>query len=101
MQDQNKAPSGACDFMQLAQHAFAQARANLERARVLTEMGETYLETARLAAELWVNLGDDGLRGGVSRRVTSLPEPPERSDTPCREIPTFSGSVSLTQSTIP
>ena len=36
--------------MQLAQHAFAQARANLERARVLTEMGETYLETARLAA---------------------------------------------------
>ena len=51
--------------------------------------------------ELWVNLGDDGLRGGVSRRVTSLPEPPERSDTPCREIPTFSGSVSLTQSTIP
>ena len=35
--------------MQLAQHAFAQARANLERARVLTEMGETYLESARLA----------------------------------------------------
>ena len=49
MEDQNKASSGAYDFMQLAQHAFAQARANLERARVLTEMGETYLENARLA----------------------------------------------------
>jgi hypothetical protein len=49
MQDQNKPPSDAYDFMQLAQHAFAQARANLERARVLTEMGETYLESARLA----------------------------------------------------
>jgi hypothetical protein len=33
--------------------------------------------------------------------VMSLPEPPERSDTPCREIATFSSSVSLTQSTIP
>jgi hypothetical protein len=49
MQDQNKPRSDAYDFMQLAQHAFAQARANLERARVLTEMGETYLESARLA----------------------------------------------------
>ena len=58
-------------------------------------------EIVEATDELWVNLGDDGLRGGVSRRVTSLPEPPERSDTPCREIPTFSGSVSLTQSTIP
>jgi hypothetical protein len=49
MQDQNKPPSDAYDFMQLAQHAFAQARANLDRARVLTEMGETYFESARLA----------------------------------------------------
>ncbi|MCA1394577.1 hypothetical protein I6F33_36865 [Bradyrhizobium sp. BRP20] len=33
--------------------------------------------------ELWRNLGDDGVRkGGVSRRVTSLPEPLEESDTP-------------------
>jgi hypothetical protein len=48
MQDQNKPSSDAYDFMQLAQHAFAQARANLERARVLTEMGETYLKSARL-----------------------------------------------------
>ena len=38
--------------------------------------------------------------GGVSRRVSSLPEPPERSDTPCREIPLSSHSVSLRPSTI-
>jgi hypothetical protein len=49
MQDGNKPPSGVYDLIQLAQHAFAQARANLERASVLTEMGETYLENARLA----------------------------------------------------
>ena len=49
MQDEKRSPSSAYDFVQLAQHAFAQARANLERARVLTEMGETYMESARLA----------------------------------------------------
>jgi hypothetical protein len=49
MQDENKSPSSAYDFLQLARHAFAQARANLERARVLTEMGETYIESAMLA----------------------------------------------------
>jgi hypothetical protein len=47
MQDVNKPPSGVYDFIQLAQHAFAQARANLERASVLTD--ETYLESARVA----------------------------------------------------
>ena len=31
----------------------------------------------------------------------SLPEPPGRSDTPCREIPPSSGCVSLTPSMIP
>src|SRR4249919_1643065 len=37
--------------------------------------------------ELSRNLGDgQSIEGGVSRRVSSLPEPPERSDTPCREI---------------
>jgi putative transposase len=47
-----------------------------------------------------MNLGDDVLiEGGVSRRVSSLPEPRERSDTPCREIPP-SRSVSLKRSTI-
>jgi hypothetical protein len=49
MQNKNKLPASVSDFVQLAQHAFAQARANLEQARVLTEMGETYLERARLA----------------------------------------------------
>jgi hypothetical protein len=49
MQDSNKLPSSMSDFVQLAQLAFAQARANFERARALTEMGETYLERARLA----------------------------------------------------
>jgi hypothetical protein len=49
MQNNNKLPSSLSDFVQLAQHAFAQARANFERARILTEMGETYLEKARLA----------------------------------------------------
>ena len=49
MQNSNKQPSSVCDFVQLAEHAFAQARANVERARKLTEMGETYLQRARLA----------------------------------------------------
>jgi hypothetical protein len=49
MQDDNRMPSIVYDFVQLAQHAFAQARANFERARALTEMGEAYLESARLA----------------------------------------------------
>ena len=49
MQKNNKLPSSMLDFVQLAQHAFAQARANFERARMLTEMAETYLEKARLA----------------------------------------------------
>jgi hypothetical protein len=49
MQDERKLPSRASDFVQLAQHAFAQARANLERARVLTKVGESLLESARLA----------------------------------------------------
>jgi hypothetical protein len=49
MQKNNKLPSSVLDFVQLAQHAFAQARANFERARMLTEMAETYLEKARLA----------------------------------------------------
>ena len=49
MQDENNSPSNVYDLVQLAQQAFAQARANLERARILTEMGETYLESARLA----------------------------------------------------
>jgi hypothetical protein len=49
MQDKNKSPSSVYDFVQLAQHAFAQAQANLERARVLTEMGENYMESAMLA----------------------------------------------------
>ncbi len=40
------------------------------------------------------------IEGGVSRRVSSLPEPPERSDTPCREIPPSSRFVSLKRSTI-
>ena len=58
MQDENKSPSSAYDFIQLAQHAVAQARANLERARVLTEMGETYLERARLAERSAPNFAD-------------------------------------------
>ena len=49
MQDDNRMPTIVYDFVQLAQHAFAQARANFERARILTEMGEAYLESARLA----------------------------------------------------
>jgi hypothetical protein len=49
MVDKNKSPSSAQDFLQLAQQLFARARANLERARVLTEMGETYVESARIA----------------------------------------------------
>jgi hypothetical protein len=49
MQDDNRIPTIVYDFVQLAQHAFAQARANFERARILTEMGEAYLESARLA----------------------------------------------------
>jgi hypothetical protein len=49
MQNGNKLPFSVSDFVQLAHHAFAQARANLERARALTEIGETYLESARLA----------------------------------------------------
>jgi hypothetical protein len=49
MKDEFKSLPGASDFVRLAQHAFAQTRSNLERARVLTEMGETYLENARLA----------------------------------------------------
>ena len=40
------------------------------------------------------------VEGGVSRRVSSLPEPPDRSDSPCREIPLFFGSVSSRPSTI-
>ncbi|MHC2700020.1 hypothetical protein ACVMHZ_003153 [Bradyrhizobium liaoningense] len=37
----------------------------------------------RPSIELWRNLGDDGCEeGGVSRRVTSLLEPLEESDTP-------------------
>jgi hypothetical protein len=62
MQDENKPPSGACDFIQLAQYAFAQARANLERARVLTEMGETYMESARLAERNTPKMADPPIR---------------------------------------
>jgi hypothetical protein len=40
------------------------------------------------------------IEGGVSRRVSSLPEPPERSDTPCREISPSSRSVSLKRLTM-
>jgi hypothetical protein len=29
------------------------------------------------SVELWPKLGDGAVKGGVSRRVTSLPEPPE------------------------
>jgi hypothetical protein len=50
------------DFVELAQHAFAQARANFERACKLTEMGETYLEKARLAE-----------RGADKMPVSSIP----------------------------
>ena len=42
------------------------------------------LEGQDLAAEheLCRKLGDDGVIGGVSRRVSSLPEPLKESDTP-------------------
>jgi hypothetical protein len=49
MQNKSKSQSSVCDFVQLARHAFAQARANFEQARLLTEMAETHLERARLA----------------------------------------------------
>jgi NAD(P)-dependent dehydrogenase (short-subunit alcohol dehydrogenase family) len=61
----------------------------------LDEMKRVAGEVANQERAKW----ESGLRrlieGGVSRRVLSLPEPPERSDTPCREIPLSSPSVSL------
>jgi hypothetical protein len=46
MQKNSKIPSSAGDFLQLAQLALEQARVNLESARVLTEMGQRFLENA-------------------------------------------------------
>jgi hypothetical protein len=49
MQDQDNVRSDARDFIQLAQLAFKQARANLESARVMMEKAERFLENARTA----------------------------------------------------
>jgi hypothetical protein len=51
--------------------------------------------------ELCGNLGDDDrLKAAYRGGCQSLLEPPERSDTPCREIPLSFPSVSLTSLTI-
>jgi hypothetical protein len=46
VQKNSKIPSSPGDFVRLAQLAFEQARINLESARVLTEMGQGFLENA-------------------------------------------------------
>jgi hypothetical protein len=55
-----------------------------------------------LAAELSRNLGDENrLKAAYRGGCRALPEPPERSNTPCREIPQSFLSVSLMLSKIP
>jgi hypothetical protein len=58
MQNHKKLPQTAGDFVQLAQHALAQAQANFERARAFTEMGEAYLKNARLAGRSECKISD-------------------------------------------
>jgi hypothetical protein len=60
-----------------------------------------FMQPDRAGGELCGNLGDDvWLKAAYRGGCQSLPEPPERSDTPCREIPLSLPSVSLTTSTI-
>jgi hypothetical protein len=49
MTDDNETTPSVGDFILLAQRAFAQARTNLEMARALSEMGESYLAKAKAA----------------------------------------------------
>jgi hypothetical protein len=73
MQSSNKLPSSVSDFVQLAQHAFAQARANFERARMLTATGETYLEKARLAEMSAPEMPDSLIPMVKGRQDQSIP----------------------------
>ena len=53
-------------------------------------------------SELSRNLGDENrLKAAYRGGCRALPEPPERSNTPCREIPRSFLSVSLMLSKIP
>jgi hypothetical protein len=56
----------------------------------------------RQVLELSRNLGDENrLKAAYRGGCRALPEPPERSNTPCREIPQSFLSVSLMLSKIP
>ena len=60
------------------------------------------LSTLAAATELSRNLGDENrLKAAYRGGCRALPEPPERSNTPCREIPRSFLSVSLMLSKIP
>jgi hypothetical protein len=60
------------------------------------------VELGDVMRELWPELGDGGVRKAAYRGgCRACQNLPERSDTPCREIPLSSPSVSLTLSMIP